>query len=250
MGFIVLKKLFLSTFVASLMVITLMMTPITSFAAISNTLPIDVEVSPPPSVVEGAFESSTDISAFNEKQCFTLPQDVNVDISQTQNSFDPLTPGTIPAGMVVSSHFMHADSVGSNLNSYSTGFVEFDSDLLGVILLDNSLDATDNILGLPGTTYPTGFTNRGLELTLVQFAPDFIGVSFSLDRVTNNWEVTTDVDQIRVITTCTEQIPVGGTLIPINTTSLLLAGTQMTAAWMIPAIIAAIGIGIVIARKF
>ena len=43
---------------------------------------------------------------------------------------------------------------------------------------------------------------------------------------------------------------VGGSIIPIDTTSLLLAGTQMTASWMIPAIIAAIGIGIVIARKF
>jgi len=43
---------------------------------------------------------------------------------------------------------------------------------------------------------------------------------------------------------------VGGTPVPIDTTSLLLAGTQMTASWMIPVIIAAIGIGIVIARKF
>ena len=42
---------------------------------------------------------------------------------------------------------------------------------------------------------------------------------------------------------------VGGSSVPIDTTSLLLAGTQMTASWMIPAIIAAIGIGIVIARK-
>jgi len=45
------------------------------------------------------------------------------------------------------------------------------------------------------------------------------------------------------------QCAVGGSLVPIDTTSLLLAGTQMTASWMIPAIIAAIGIGIVIARK-
>jgi len=43
---------------------------------------------------------------------------------------------------------------------------------------------------------------------------------------------------------------VGGTMIPIDTTSLLLAGTQMTASWMIPVIVSAIGIGIVIARKF
>ncbi len=43
---------------------------------------------------------------------------------------------------------------------------------------------------------------------------------------------------------------VGGELIPLDTTSLLLAGTQMNAAWMIPVIVSAIGIGIVIARKF
>jgi len=43
--------------------------------------------------------------------------------------------------------------------------------------------------------------------------------------------------------------PVGGTMIPIDTTSLLLAGAQMNAAWLIPVIVSAIGIGIVIARK-
>lgn len=41
---------------------------------------------------------------------------------------------------------------------------------------------------------------------------------------------------------------VGGELIPIETTSLLLAGTQ-TFSWMIPVIVSAVGIGIVIARK-
>jgi len=42
---------------------------------------------------------------------------------------------------------------------------------------------------------------------------------------------------------------VGGEFLPIDTTSLLLAGTQNNAAWMIPVIVSAIGIGIVIARK-
>ena len=53
--------------------------------------------------------------------------------------------------------------------------------------------------------------------------------------------------------TCDSQcmlIFVGGELIPLDTTSLLLAGAQMNAAWMIPVIVSAIGIGIVIARKF
>jgi len=43
---------------------------------------------------------------------------------------------------------------------------------------------------------------------------------------------------------------VGGDIIPLDSTMVLLAGTQMTAAWMIPVIVSAIGIGIVIARKF
>ncbi len=43
---------------------------------------------------------------------------------------------------------------------------------------------------------------------------------------------------------------VGGDIIPLDTTMILVAGTQTTAAWMIPVIVSAIGIAIVIARKF
>jgi len=43
---------------------------------------------------------------------------------------------------------------------------------------------------------------------------------------------------------------VAGTLLPIDTTAVLVAGTQTTASWMIPVIVAGIGIAIVIARKF
>jgi len=43
---------------------------------------------------------------------------------------------------------------------------------------------------------------------------------------------------------------VGGEFNPINTTALILAGSQMSASWMIPVIVAGIGIAIVITRKF
>jgi len=43
---------------------------------------------------------------------------------------------------------------------------------------------------------------------------------------------------------------VGGEMIPLDTTMVLAAGSQYTAAWMIPALVSAIGIAIVIARKF
>ena len=44
--------------------------------------------------------------------------------------------------------------------------------------------------------------------------------------------------------------PVGGTFEGVNTTALIVAGAQANAAWMIPVIVSAIGIAIVIARKF
>jgi len=43
---------------------------------------------------------------------------------------------------------------------------------------------------------------------------------------------------------------VGGELLPLDSAALLLAGAQMNAAWLIPVLVSAIGIGIVIARKF
>ena len=44
--------------------------------------------------------------------------------------------------------------------------------------------------------------------------------------------------------------PVGGEIIPLDSTMVLAAGAQYSAAWMIPVIVSGIGIAIVIARKF
>jgi len=43
---------------------------------------------------------------------------------------------------------------------------------------------------------------------------------------------------------------VGGDFIPLDSTMVLVAGAQYTAAWMIPVIVSGIGFAIVIARKF
>jgi len=42
---------------------------------------------------------------------------------------------------------------------------------------------------------------------------------------------------------------VGGELVPLESTALLLYYSQATAAWMIPAVVSAVGIGLVIARR-
>jgi len=56
--------------------------------------------------------------------------------------------------------------------------------------------------------------------------------------------------EIRGQVICLPVSAVGGDMIPIDSTMVLLAGVQYSAAWMIPVIISSIGIGIVIARKF
>jgi len=44
-------------------------------------------------------------------------------------------------------------------------------------------------------------------------------------------------------------VPVGGTLFQIDSSSLVLAGAQMTASWMIPVIVAGAGIGLVVVSR-
>jgi len=53
---------------------------------------------------------------------------------------------------------------------------------------------------------------------------------------------------INTIPACIDTV--GGEIIPIESTSLILAGTQSTFSWMIPITVSAIGVAIVIARKF
>jgi len=57
-------------------------------------------------------------------------------------------------------------------------------------------------------------------------------------------------DTTSIINDCVVKPTVGGDMIQMQTTSVLAAGAQYTAAWMIPVIVSGIGIAIVISRKF
>jgi len=72
--------------------------------------------------------------------------------------------------------------------------------------------------------------------------PDNERIWFSLDTRTSLTRVL--VDSISL-----DRIVVAGSLTPIDTTMVLVAGAQSTSAWMIPVIVAGIGIAVVIARK-
>jgi hypothetical protein len=120
-----------------------------------------------------------------------------------------LSPGTIPAGACIDSHFLHADPPGSTgaelvyggLQGQQQASVTFDSMILGVILLSASLTASDVDPGLGPTpvTYG-GEPQRGLELN-AQGNLDGIRLELNQNRVVFVFRAgAVDLDQIRVIT--------------------------------------------------
>ena len=140
-------------------------------------------------------ESDVEIRAFNERgngpQCFQLPYDLQTDHS------------VIPKFTWVKSHFIHADPVTTLLLD---GRVRFDTQIIGVISSSAGLDATDALLGRPGTTYPPPGTepNRGLEATQAD-AYAIVGAGFVIAvRVEVPPPPDAFSDQIRVITACTQ----------------------------------------------
>jgi hypothetical protein len=168
-------------------------------------------IAPPPSVVEGALESSEFIHVFDERQCTTLAADLHVDITQPgmygPNEPVVLTPGVIPAGTVVSSHFMHSDEVGEQHPPTTLeGTITTDADILGVIVTAPNLNASDAPLGAPGTIYPTGLFGRHIEFENNR-PDDWVGVELIDPRtVTMHTVVRLHVDQVRVVTKCAEQL--------------------------------------------
>ena len=123
-----------------------------------------VLIAPPPSVVFGQVESNTAIPYFIERENYTLPESVMVDISKPgryDNNYGS-TSTTIPAGTVVNCTFLFFDPVSSGPGT-SSGAITMSGEIIGIICTDAKLNATDPILGRPGTAYATGQGSRGFE---------------------------------------------------------------------------------------
>lgn len=155
----------------------------------------------PPSVDIGALQSDTTMFAFNEQQCVRAPHDIPVDITipGTYDDSADLTPGVIPAGTLVSSHFVNADKVGIAFPPIQLeGSIVTDADILGIAIVGHTLDASDD-LGAPGTIYPTGKFGRGLNL---DDQNDFVIEQIDKRTVIVHSQVRIHTDQVRVITRC------------------------------------------------
>ena len=117
-------------------------------------------ITPPTSVAEDALQSNTCIRFFHESTNVALTSDLAADLLPRPNSlYDSpvMRSGVVPAGVVVDSHFLHADSI-SNAVIHLEGTVTFEQDIIAVIFRDGTLHASEAAgvgLKAAGTTYGT-----------------------------------------------------------------------------------------------
>lgn len=209
---------------------TLIATP----AGVSSSGAVHV-ISAPPSVQLGALESDTQIQFFGERLGVSLSSNVGVDISSagTYSSVAGLSTGIVSAGTIVDSYYLHADPVGfsNTVGQLEAGAVTFPTDVLGVIVLDPSLTASDPAVGFLGTSYPNG--GRALELG----SPTDTAI-LSADRrtVTLHLANSSASDDVRVITAANPNANLG----PVSSSlfnSLAAGGSISTVAgstWVFP----------------
>jgi hypothetical protein len=160
----------------------------------------------PDTVVEEENWDNGFIKVFDEQQGVILAGPLDYD--QLSNLTDE---GTIPAGTVVDSHYVHFDNEGfsSSNGSRGVGTITFECPIIGLITQDTNLAASDGKLGAAITSYPTTLTNRGLEQGEGDVG-DHFGTNWHLQDIT---DVSTDMltlfvdlqvfnvlDQMRVVT--------------------------------------------------
>jgi hypothetical protein len=129
-------------------------------AFIVNVAGMAVFIAPPPSVKPGAL-IDPDILAFNERPNVFLPVDITVDVPPGTEVDDPndLNPFVIPRGTCIKSHYIHYQP---NATAVANGAVFFDSPILGVAVLQSSLDATNFLGAIPPTDYPVALQCAGV----------------------------------------------------------------------------------------
>jgi len=134
-----------------------------------------IPIPAPPSVELNALPGQNDSGFIFFESLSVLSGPLAVDITGPgfYDINSPGVPGFIAQGTQVRSFMIHHDSPFDKFASVTGGWI-FPSTILGIIFEDATLDASDAILGNPGTLYPTGLASRGFDLTTIPILPDAI----------------------------------------------------------------------------
>ncbi|MBI1729215.1 hypothetical protein HY229_08815 [Candidatus Acetothermia bacterium] len=170
-----------------------------------------IQISPPPSVLEGALISNDAIQAFPEKSKLLLGSTgVNVNISAGAgnapifvSTAQALTTSTAGANAYVNSYLLHANTINDTRIRF-TASVKFDENILGLIVTENTLEQSDTLLGDGGVTYPPATSTstdngRGLEFT-TDLDGDWVYISADRRTLLVSLVAKNKMDEIRVVT--------------------------------------------------
>jgi len=172
-------------------------------------------IASPSSVILGALQSDTTIFGFNEVQNYTLTSDlfINGNGAGLHVGTGNAATNFITSGATINSYFFHVDSVSTDFSRFA-GTISFDSNILGIIFERNELNNSDSILGAIATNYPID-QNRNFEAGQCGTAVyDCATISANLREITLDLSTTSQIDQIRVITS---PVPVPATFFLFGT---------------------------------
>ncbi len=154
---------------------------------------IEVLSSPPANVAVGALESSDSFRVFLESQ-FVVSGGFDVDhaASGLIDSEGALVPAQIADGQRVKSYYIHLDPVDNGGGGATlSGAITFTAEILGVLVLNDSVNDTDGALGAGGTFYDV---DGAFELM-----PDSFEISASRRKITVNATASSSRDRMRVL---------------------------------------------------
>jgi len=158
------------------------------------------------------------------------PFQIDIDPGNDPNFINPLCASKIPVAILGSTTFDASDVDVSTLAFGPSGAGE-----MGSVLVDVNGDGLTDLVSIYRQDQ-TGIGPFDTEACLTGQLNDgtpFVGC-----------------DSIVITNVCVVSLAVGGDIIPLDSTMVLVAGAQTTVAWMIPVIVSGIGFAIVIARKF
>jgi len=182
---------------------------------VSLSTNIEVLDSPPPVISVGALESDEYVRIWEE---FVGPLSAalgyDLEIGRQAKLHGPsLVPMEIAAGTNICSYYVHLDNVGPSSIVTHTGYVIFDTDVLGLIISGGNIGtfanmdlmfAADDNIGYSGTTYPDDETGwppdvdylRGFD---VNYGNNLDDAVFSGTRVDFTMWVVNAHDSFRII---------------------------------------------------
>lgn len=156
---------------------------------------------PPSNIALNQWESDTEIRGFFERQT-VLFSDLALDHVNTGlvDHESLLVPGLVSAGTAVQSYLFHADSV-AGFDALLSGYVVFDTPILGVLIQTASMNGTDDFLGRPGVTYGN---SPGRRLELPPGSLDTFEISGDRTRLDFTLKFAAAYDELRIITAVPE----------------------------------------------